>query len=129
MTSSTGSADHAREIIALELRRCALVAAGDIDAVAELLVEDYVHVHGNGVASDKADYLNWIRESPREQTRDNLKVRFYDGVAILNGDIVNRIQYKNQGLRVIHAYVTQVLVRRENRWKFVQWHIAPKSDI
>lgn len=129
MTGSSGSTDHAGEIIALELRRCALVAAGDIDTVAELLVEDYVHVHGNGVVSDKADYLNWIRESPREQTRENLKVRFYDWTAILNGDIVNRIQYKDQGLRVIHAYVTQVLVRHENRWKFAQWHIAPKGNV
>jgi len=119
-------ADEADQIVTLEHERCALVATGDLEALGALLVEDYCHVHGNAVVSDKAHYLAWIKESPRQQTRQNLKVRFYEGVAILNGDIVNRIQYSGQ-LRVIHGYVTQVLVKCDGAWKFAQWQISPRS--
>jgi len=53
------------EVAALEESRRAALAAGDIEALSDLIADDYIHVHATALIHDKAAMLNHVRKSPR----------------------------------------------------------------
>jgi ketosteroid isomerase-like protein len=122
--------DSTHEVLDLEQRRNAAVAAGDLEQLATTLSDDYVHVWGTGLRTDKAGYLAALRAGPRVHDRKNLVVRVYGDTAILNGDLLNTISTPGETVRVVDAYVTQVAIRQSNgTWLFVSWHITPKQAL
>lgn len=120
--------DLADEVLELERRRCAAVAAGDLVGLAETLTEDYLHVFGGGTTSGRADYVAELKAGPRTHERHNLHVRVYGDTAVLTGDITNTMRYPDRPVRVVEAFVTQVAVKHGGAWRFVSWQITPKRQ-
>ena len=110
------------EVLALEQARQVALAAGDLDALAELMSDDLVHVHGTGVVHDKAALLNHLKGTARAVERKRLKVRIYGDTAILTGDNINRVEQPGEPTKVIAIYATQVAHKRDGRWRFVSFH-------
>ena len=120
----------AQEILDLEQRRCDAIAKGDLVALADVLADDYLHVFGTGTYGGKQGYIEGIARGPRVPVRANLTVRFYgDDTAILNGDLLNTLNFPDRPQRVVDAYVTQVARRDGGVWRFVSFHITPKRAL
>ena len=116
-----------QEVLNLETRRCAAVAAGDLNGLAATLADDYLHVFGGGTTAGKAAYVAELKAGPRTHERSNLTVRLYGDTAVVNGDILNTMRYPGRPVSVVNAFVTQVAVKgADGEWRFVSWHITPK---
>jgi ketosteroid isomerase-like protein len=115
------------DVITLEARRCEATSRADLQALQEILADDYLHVTGNGSIMNKADYLAWVRQLPRSHQRGDLTVRIYGDTAVLVGGLLNRLQEK-AGVRIIETVVTQVARKDGKQWRFVSFHITPKSS-
>ena len=115
-------------IIALEAQRCEATSMGNLQALQEILADDYLHVTGGGSIMNKGDYLDWVRQLPRAQQRGELYVRLYGETAVIVGDLINRFPEKH-GDRIVETVVTQVARRDGERWQFVSFHITQKSTV
>lgn len=123
-------ADDKQNVLDLEARRAAAIGAADFAALADCLHDEYFHVFGGGNTCGKADYVEEIKKNPRKPERGELTVRLYGDTAVVTGDIINRINFADKGLRVIHAMVTQVAVRcPDGKWRFVSFQITPKREV
>jgi undecaprenyl pyrophosphate synthase len=119
-------ANETEAVLDLERRRCEAIGGADFDALSEVLADDYLHVFGTGPTTDKSGYIKTIKEGPRVPVRSGLKVRLYGDTAVLTGDLVNNISYPGQETRIVHAFCTQVAVKRDGRWQFVSFQLTPK---
>jgi hypothetical protein len=113
--------DERTELLALEQRRCAAISAGDIETLSSLLGDDYVHVHMNAAVDDRAGHLRAVAQRPRTTTRGEIQVRIYGELAVLTGELTNRMPEA----RVVRAYCHQVAVRRDGAWRFVSIQLTP----
>jgi ketosteroid isomerase-like protein len=114
------------EVLAAEAARCAAVAAADAGAMQELLHEDYLHVTGGGATMDREQYIGWVSETKRVHERHDLVVRVFGDAAVVQGPLDNHMSTPDGGVRLIEAFVTQVVVRQHGRWRFVAFQITPK---
>jgi hypothetical protein len=106
------------ELLALEDRRCHAITDGDLAALGDLLGDDLVHVHMNGRAQDKREYLAQLAGNPRVTTRRDLTVRVYGGTAVMTGVLVNAFGH-GANTKVSEGYATQVWVAGDGGWRQV----------
>lgn len=123
-------ADEKQNVLALEARRANAIGNADFAALADCLHDEYFHVFGGGNTCGKAAYVEEIKKNPRKPERGELTVRLYSDTAVVTGDIINRINFADKGLRVIHAMVTQVAIKcADGKWRFVSFQITPKREV
>ena len=123
-------AEDSDAVIALERRRAEAIGAGDFDALKDCLADHYLHVFGNGRTCGREAYVKTVTDTPRAPERGELTVRLYGDVAVLTGDLLNRIKPPDAPERVIDAFVTQVAARQaDGRWRFVSFQITPKRAL
>ena len=117
------------EVAALEESRRAALAAGDIEALSDLIADDYIHVHATALIHDKAAMLNHVRKSPRTVAPRTPKIRVYGDVAILTGEMVN-IAPGSGGAEPSRTrlYATQVARKTEGKWKFISFQTTRIPD-
>src|SRR5262245_27271336 len=115
------------EVLALEQRRCDVIGASDLEGLADVLADDYVHVLAPGRVVDKQQYVEMIRNAPRKPARGPLQVRVYGDAAVLTGDLDNHIGAPGDVRRVIAAYCTQVAIKRDGKWRFVSYILTRKQ--
>jgi ketosteroid isomerase-like protein len=114
--------DDVADIKALEERRRAALATGDIDALGELFSDDYVHVHATSVVHDKPAMLAHVRKSPRAVEPRSPKIRVYGDVAVLTGETVNILPAAGGAAAgKTKLYTTQVARKIGGDWKFVSF--------
>lgn len=113
------------EILAVESQRQFAFSVGDIETLGELMADDLVHVHTNGRCEDKREFINHFRGIKRRIERPDLTVRVYGDIAVVTGPMTNRTEQPNGLPKVAHLYVTQVLRRGDEGWKFVSFHASP----
>lgn len=112
----------AEQLLALETRRCEAIGTGDLDALADVLADDYVHILAPGRSVTKTEYIEMIRTSPRRPKRGALLARIYGNAAVLTGALENTIGAPGEAPRVIPAFCTQVAVRQpDGQWRFVSY--------
>jgi len=116
------------DVIALEERRADAIGTGDLESLADVLADDYLHVLAPGKVVDKAGYIEMIRNGPRRPVRSDLRVRLYGDAAVLTGDLENRIGAGDDVRRVIPAFCTQVAVRSDGAWRFVSYILTRKPE-
>jgi ketosteroid isomerase-like protein len=118
-----------QEVIEAEALRCQAIADGDMRALAALLSDDYLHVHGDGRIGGKADYIAGVERAPRVPVRSNLVVRLFGDVAVLTGDLLNTIDFPDRDKLVIDTTATFVLRAERGAWTFVSGQLTPKRKI
>lgn len=119
---------EAEELVELERRRGDAIGTGDLDALADVLADDYLHVLAPGTVVNKAQYIEMIRNSPRRPTRGDLAVKVHGSAAIITGELTNNIGAADAVRRVIPAFCTQVAVRKDGKWRFVSYILTQKRE-
>lgn len=123
------------EILAAEDRRGAALVASDMAALAQLMEDDLVHVHTTGMVHTKAQLLHHAGEFLRFYAvqRGPLTIRAMGpDAAIMTGPMTNTVGKRGTDEKIeVHAFVTQVWVRREGQWRTRSFHAtrmdAPKN--
>jgi hypothetical protein len=115
-------------VIDLERRRAEAIGTGDLEALADVLADDYLHVLAPSKVVNKAEYIEMIRTAPRRPDRGPLNVRVYGAAAVMTGDLTNNIGAPDQIRRVIPAFCTQVAIKRDQKWRFVSYILTQKRD-
>ncbi len=113
----------AAAVRALELRRFALLAAGDHEAMAPLLADDLVYTHSNGRVDTKASYLAPLRAGTTryvEYRPIELTVRVHGTAAILVGRAQARALVSGEERRSDVRF-TDVWLFRDGNWQMVAW--------
>jgi uncharacterized protein (TIGR02246 family) len=117
------------EVALLEEDRRTALAAADIEALAELISDDYVHVHGSGLVHDKAALLNYVRKNPRTVAPRSPKIRVYGDFAILTGEMINITPGTGSTEPTnTRLYATQVARKSDGKWKFVSFQTTRMAD-
>jgi ketosteroid isomerase-like protein len=97
----------------------------DLQALSQLLADDFVGIDGRGVVSDKAAELEEAKPSSAGSTEPKLvgeqlsdiRVRMYGDMAILTA--INTAQFSDSTIRYRR---TTVWVWRGGRWQCVSFH-------
>jgi uncharacterized protein (TIGR02246 family) len=116
------------EVAVLEESRRAALAAGDIEALSDLIADDYIHVHATALIHDKAAMLNHVRKSPRTVAPRTPKIRVYGDFAILTGEMVNIAPGSSAEPSRTRLYATQVARKTEGKWKFISFQTTRIPD-
>ncbi len=101
--------------------------AGDADALKPLLAHDFVLVGPLGFMLDTTHYLGSRRSADLRHeslTWEDVRVRAYDNAAVAVGSLTQRSTY--QGRDASGRFrVTQVAIRRWDRWILAGLHYSP----
>lgn len=114
------SAEAEATIRKLEEARCLALTSADYAALSDLLADDLVHVHANGLSEGKAAYLAGIAEKLEflSVARPDLTVRVHDGVALATGPMVQTVRIKANGATVeMQAQATIVWRQDGGKWR------------
>src|SRR5215468_907963 len=115
-----------RELTQLVKELKEAVVKADVAVLERVLHEDYVHHGPRGMVENRAQYLE-NRKARRVDFEslvpDEIKVRVYGDTAIVTGR--STAKGKDQhGKMDDQRHWTRVLVRRDGRWQFVNFHAA-----
>ncbi|KQP02046.1 nuclear transport factor 2 family protein [Leifsonia sp. Leaf264] len=118
------------DILALEASRQAALIDGDLDTLARIFDDHLVHIHAPGLVHDKSRLLEHVgtRRAYQAITRGDLEIRIVGDVAIATGPIVNELRNPDGSHRTQRGVVTQVLVRDDDDWRFVNFQLTPLGD-
>jgi len=111
----------------LDLENHWLAVEGDPEALESILASDFLHVVPAGIIT-KSDQLNFMRKHPArgkgpQKHFDDLHVRVYGGVGIVNGVVVEgtaRVTRK--------TLFTDVFAYRDGRWQAANAQELPIGD-
>ena len=124
-TDHTTAATH--QVLELGQRWAAAERAGDTDALAPLLADDFLLVGPLGFMLDKTQYLGSRRSGDlQHQSLEwaDVRVRIYAEAAVAVGAQTQRSTY--QGHDASGRFrVTQIAVRRGDHWTVVGLHYSP----
>ena len=116
-----------KDILRLEENRLAALRTGDVAALAELMADDLVHIHGNGHMDDKAAYLQGVRDKYtfHRIERGDLKVRIYGDLVVVNGPVSQAVSVTGiDKINEIRAMATQTWIRGDGGWKQNTCHMG-----
>ncbi|MGC5076392.1 nuclear transport factor 2 family protein [Agrococcus sp. DT81.2] len=117
---------------AIEERRLQALLEGDLATLDDLFDESLVHIHAPGLVHSKAQLLEHVatRRPYLGTSRGELTIRVVGDVAVITGDLVNRLRTKEGGERTLGGVATQVLVRADDAalgWRFVSFQMTPTA--
>jgi len=119
------------ELLATEERRQRALVDVDLEALDELFDDTLVHIHAPGLTHDKAQLLEHTatRRAYLAISRGELLVRLVGDVAVITGEITNRLRTADGGERVLTGVATQVLRRAESgAWRFISFQMTPYGE-
>ncbi len=117
------------ELIELERRRCVAFDAMDLGALEEILGDDYVHVHGNGILDlDRAEYFTTLATrmaGKYETVRSDLQVRDYGHVALVVGPFHAKLWPEDgRDFREVIAIAAGLWRRKGDTWEAVSFQVT-----
>jgi ketosteroid isomerase-like protein len=124
-------ADDWKAILEAERRRQHALVAVDLAELDRLFAEDLIHVHSTGLVHNKSQLLEHIERKRGfiSIQRGPLDVRIENNIGIVTGPITNRMRGKNgDGEIVLEGFVTQVLRRTGDGWKFINFQLTPQRE-
>jgi uncharacterized protein (TIGR02246 family) len=123
-------ADAIREAVASAgQRHLAAAMAADTEALGELIADDVLYSHSDGIAEDKAAYLAKVASGiylkiRMENSPDHIRV-LGDDVAVVRGTTTSNSApdspYRMDNLK---ASILDVWVHRDGRWQLVEHHVT-----
>jgi hypothetical protein len=133
---STAASDHdsnaaeVAAVLAAEAQRCHSIGARDREALAQVLSEDLMYRHSNGLVEGKEAYIvGNIDGSPRSIERPSAPdVQIIGEVAVVNGGYLIRFEpadaFPNGHL--IDGIGLQVWRRTDGQWQLLAHHGSPR---
>lgn len=111
-------------LAAQEERRIAAVTAGDIEGLAELLSDELIYVHNNGLQETKTEYLATAAKIDyRAFEPSEVTIRSYDDVGIVNGRAAIEVEFQGREMAMQVRY-TAVYRREGDTWRMISWHAS-----
>lgn len=123
----TDSAD----LLAVEERRRQALIEVDLESLDELFDDSLIHIHAPGLTHTKAQLLEHTatRKAYLAIERGELLIRVFGDVAVITGEITNRLRTPGGGERELKGVATQVLRRAESgAWRFVSFQMTPYGE-
>jgi ketosteroid isomerase-like protein len=118
-------------VLDLENRRRAALVAVDLTELDRLFSEDLVHVHSTGLVHSKQELLQHINQKRAflAINRGPLHIRVEGYIAVMTGTMTNRMRGKDgTGEFLLHGFVTQVLRRSADGWRFISFQLTPLRE-
>lgn len=120
--------DVAAEVVEAERKRCVALAAGDHEALRQLLASDLVHIHATGVAEDREAYFAGLTDRLRfyHAERISYDVRVLgETAAVANGIIEQGLQVRASGEDLMKKFITtQVWRKTDGHWTQASFHAS-----
>ncbi len=105
--------------------------ARDVQALGQILADDYFIIDPDGQTSDKAETLEGFRSGAfkfEAITFSEFKVRLYGTTAVVTGGEVVKGNYNGQSVSGSYRF-TDVFARRGARWVAVSSQLTPSSEV
>jgi len=112
--------DPTEQITSREAARGRALVNADWDALADLLTEDLVHIHANGLIENKREYMDTMRAKMQilQVERISLHIRIYGDFAITTGALRQSVRIKGPNTVIeLHAATTQGWIRTNGIWR------------
>jgi uncharacterized protein (TIGR02246 family) len=117
-------------VTALVAARSAALVAGDAEAMAQILADDFTYTNASGDTCDRADYLAGYVTSPdlvwQSQDSTAPEVRVYGDAAVVTLDVSDRATWRGEPFagefRSLYVYV-----RRDRVWRCVAGQTTARS--
>ena len=110
------------ELRDLLIARSAALVRRDIDALRQILADDFVYTNASGEVFDKAEYLDFYIVSGRmkwqSQDLDDVRIRSCGSVSVLTCRIHDRATFDGNELDA-HFRSTQVFVKHADGWRYL----------
>ncbi len=117
MTTSSQTHDVVTaELVELENERCRAFQELDHVKIEMLLSDDYSHVHMNGHAEDKAEFMAAFKGRQRTISRGDLRIRIHGDAAIMTGRMYTS-RNTEDGIDEIDSFATQTWIKQGGDWK------------
>jgi hypothetical protein len=112
-----------QEVLAAEEARCKATFEQDVNALRQILHEDYTHVTGAGGLMNQQQYIEWVTALSRKHVRRDLKVRVVGDSALICGPLTNHFP----DMDPYDTYATQVLTKENGKWRFRAHQFTPMT--
>jgi ketosteroid isomerase-like protein len=109
-----------QQIRRLERERCEALTSGDVAALAALMADDLIHIHGNGHIDRVVEYLEGVKTKYifHRIERGELDIRIYGDAAVVVGSLDQTVEVRGNDKRnEIRALASQTWIRRVDGWK------------
>jgi hypothetical protein len=100
--------------------------AADVEALSQILVDDYVQHNESGQASTKQDVLNNLKTGRIRYpsiVSTGRAIRVFGDVAVVNGSESDEVEVSGERSAVRYVYL-DVLLKRNGAWKLVASQLA-----
>lgn len=112
-----------QDILALEERRCAAMAANDVAALEKLFHDDLIYTHSSAVVDTRASYLDTLKNGHTRYhsvQRSDEKVRVCGDTALVTGRAIIDVTVKGEKKRLDTRFL-DVWTKTPQGWKFIAW--------
>ena len=126
--AGVGAADNPADAVrAVEMRR--LAAMVDVDSVVleQVLSDDLVYAHSNGIVQSKSELIGALisgRFDYREVTTHGLAVRVYGNAAVITGAADIEVGVGEKTIRASLLF-TDIYIRQGGVWRMVSYQSTP----
>ena len=114
------------DLAAFDARIDELASMADVEALKELLADDFVYMHSNGNRQDRATWLESLLPlaGKRDRVVSNVEVDLHGDIAMVTGDL--DIVWKDRPT-VTNRYV-RVLRKDGDAWRAIAQRTVPAPD-
>ena len=112
-----------QEILALEEKRCAAMAANDVATLEKLFHEALIYTHSSAVVDTRASYLEALKSGHTRYhsvQRSDEKVRVCGDSALVTGRAIIDVTVKGEKKHLDTRFL-DVWTKTPQGWKFIAW--------
>lgn len=118
------------EILQLEERRRAAMAAGDVASLEALSHDDLLYVHGSAAVDTKQSWIEAMRCGRTRYTDmkyDAVEVRILGDAVLLTGRAAFEVEVKGKS-RTLRMRFLNLWSKTAAGWKFAAWQATPMPE-
>ena len=115
-----------QELICVEAEWNRAMVQNDAEAIGRYMAEDWTIIGPDGSVSDRASFLALVKSGALTHDvmdAEDIKIRVYGDVAVVNARGVSGGTYRGQAFRVVER-VSDVFVRQDRQWRCVLTHLS-----
>ena len=112
-----------QEILALEEKRCAAMAANDVATLEKLFHDALIYTHSSAVVDTRASYLEALKSGHTRYhsvQRSDEKVRVCGDSALVTGRAIIDVTVKGEKKHLDTRFL-DVWTKTPQGWKFIAW--------